>query len=157
MFAPGEGQFAGGIIGAVFVLWWTAAFAAMGLPLAGGDGPWSALAPAASALEAACILATCGSVPPAAFRSEAERTGTPVLVCAERSSAAITALHTLLDERLAPKVRMHGVLVDIFEIDLDTGKVTPIRHVAVDDAGTIVNPHFSSTRIDPWLSRAARA
>jgi hypothetical protein len=38
------------IIGAVFVLWWTAAFAAMGLPFVGGGGPWSAMTPAASAL-----------------------------------------------------------------------------------------------------------
>jgi hypothetical protein len=38
------------VIGAVFVLWWTAAFAAMGLPFVAGEGPWSTMAPAASAL-----------------------------------------------------------------------------------------------------------
>jgi HPr kinase/phosphorylase len=63
-----------------------------------------------------CVLATCGAVPPAAFCAAAERTHTPLLVCAERSSVAITALHALLDEQLAPRTRMHGVLVDIFEI-----------------------------------------
>jgi HPr kinase/phosphorylase len=64
----------------------------------------------------ACVLATCGSDPPRSFRDEAERSATPLLVCEERSSAAITGLHTLLDECLAPRTSRHGVLVDIFEI-----------------------------------------
>jgi HPr kinase/phosphorylase len=63
-----------------------------------------------------CVVVTCGAEPPLAFREEAERTGTPLLVCTERSSSAITALHTLLDERLAPRTREHGVMVDIFEV-----------------------------------------
>jgi aerobic carbon-monoxide dehydrogenase large subunit len=33
-----------------------------------------------------------------------------------------------------------GTHVSVVEIDLDTGKVTPIRHIAVDDAGRILNP-----------------
>jgi len=64
----------------------------------------------------ACVLVTRGVEPPRAFRDEAERTSTPLVVCAERSSSAITALHTLLDERLAPRSRIHGVLVDVFEV-----------------------------------------
>jgi HPr kinase/phosphorylase len=63
-----------------------------------------------------CVVVTRGTVPPPAFVEAAERTGTPLLVVAERSSSAITALHTLLDERLAPRCRVHGVLVDVFEI-----------------------------------------
>jgi HPr kinase/phosphorylase len=63
-----------------------------------------------------CVMATRGVEPPAAFVEEAERTGTPLIVCAERSSSAIMALHTLLDERLAPRSREHGVLVDCFEV-----------------------------------------
>jgi len=64
----------------------------------------------------ACVLVTRGVDTPRAFREEAERTGTPLVICAERSSSAITALHTLLDERLAPRTRIHGVLVDVFEV-----------------------------------------
>lgn len=64
----------------------------------------------------ACLIMTRGVEPPAAFVAEAEATGTPLLVCAERSSSAITAIHTLLDERLAPRTRIHGVLVDVFEV-----------------------------------------
>lgn len=33
-----------------------------------------------------------------------------------------------------------GTHISVVEVDLDTGFVTPLRHVAVDDAGTIVNP-----------------
>ena len=43
---------------------------------------------------------------------------TPLLFSAERSSRTITALHALLDERLAPRERIHGVLVDVFEVGL---------------------------------------
>ena len=33
-----------------------------------------------------------------------------------------------------------GSHVAVVEVDLETGKVTPIRHIAVDDAGRILNP-----------------
>jgi HPr kinase/phosphorylase len=64
----------------------------------------------------ACVFVTRGIEPPRPFCDEAERTGTPLVACTERSSAAITAVHTLLDERLAPRTRIHGVLVDVFEV-----------------------------------------
>ncbi|WP_437670870.1 HPr(Ser) kinase/phosphatase [Sorangium sp. So ce131] len=48
----------------------------------------------------------------------AEETGTPLLVSAVRSSVTITALHALLDDRLAPRLRLHGVLVDVFGVGL---------------------------------------
>ena len=63
-----------------------------------------------------CVMVTRGVDPPDAFVAEAERTGTPLIVCSERSSSAIMAVHTLLDERLAPRTREHGVFVDCFEI-----------------------------------------
>ncbi len=33
-----------------------------------------------------------------------------------------------------------GAHVAIVEVDTDTGRVTPVRHVAVDDCGRILNP-----------------
>ena len=48
----------------------------------------------------------------------AEETGTPLLLADERSSAAINAVHGLLDDRLAPRIRLHGVLVDVFGVGL---------------------------------------
>jgi HPr kinase/phosphorylase len=63
-----------------------------------------------------CVLITRGAEPPPSLVAAAQRTDTPLLVCAERSSVAIGRLHALLDERLAPRTRIHGVLVDVFEV-----------------------------------------
>ncbi len=67
-------------------------------------------------LELCCVVVTRGVMPPGTFVTEAERTDTALIVCQERSSSAITQLHSLLDERLAPRTRIHGVLVDVFEV-----------------------------------------
>lgn len=67
-------------------------------------------------LDLACVIVTRGVDPPLAFLQEAERANTPFVVAVEKSSTAITALHTVLDERLAPRARIHGVLVDVFEV-----------------------------------------
>ena len=48
----------------------------------------------------------------------ADASGTPLLHASERSSLTITSLHALLDERLAPRKRMHGVLIDVFGVGL---------------------------------------
>jgi len=67
-------------------------------------------------LNLSLVLVTRGIDPPRPFSDEAERTGTPLVVCAERSSSVIAAVHALLDQRLAPRTRIHGVLVDVFEV-----------------------------------------
>src|SRR5512138_6871 len=54
-------------------------------------------------MQLACVVVSRGVLPPKPFIEEAERTSTPLVICEERSSAAITSLHTLLDERLAPR------------------------------------------------------
>jgi len=48
----------------------------------------------------------------------ADRSDTPLLLSSVRSSQTIMSLHALLDERLAPRERVHGVLVDVFEVGL---------------------------------------
>ena len=83
-----------------------------------------ALTPAAQAIAAAhlfslspnLVLVTRGVTVPPSFVDAAEGASAPLVVCAEDTSYAITALHTLLDERLAPRTRIHGVLVDVFEV-----------------------------------------
>lgn len=55
---------------------------------------------------------------PALLQRAADATDTPLLLSGERSSRTITALHSLLDERLAPRARIHGVLVDVFEVGM---------------------------------------
>src|ERR1041384_2736001 len=62
------------------------------------------------------VLVPRGAPVPEPLAEAAEQTGTPLAVCRERSSVAITRLHALLDERLAPRTGIHGVLVDVFEI-----------------------------------------
>lgn len=48
----------------------------------------------------------------------ADEAETPLLLCPERSSRTIISIHALLDERLAPRARIHGVLVDVFEVGM---------------------------------------
>lgn len=66
-----------------------------------------------------CVILT-GQLGPSAAEMIAfgDGTRTPVLHAQERSSLTITALHALLDDRLAPRQRLHGVLVDVFGVGL---------------------------------------
>jgi HPr kinase/phosphorylase len=70
-----------------------------------------------------CVILTRGDgmqdIPPVPELAQcAADTGTPMLLSTARSSATITSLHALLDDRLAPRVRLHGVLVDVFGVGL---------------------------------------
>jgi carbon-monoxide dehydrogenase large subunit len=49
-------------------------------------------------------------------------------------------LHAGLDFRQDGPTFPFGAHVSVVEVDTDTGKVTPRRHVAVDDCGRILNP-----------------
>jgi HPr kinase/phosphorylase len=67
------------------------------------------------ALGLSCVVLTRDE-PPKTVVAAAEATGTPLYVSDNRSSRTINALHALLDERLAPQTKLHGVLVDVFGI-----------------------------------------
>jgi HPr kinase/phosphorylase len=67
------------------------------------------------ALGLSCVVLTRDE-PQKALVAAAEATSTPLFVSDNRSSRTINALHALLDERLAPFTKMHGVLVDVFGI-----------------------------------------
>jgi HPr kinase/phosphorylase len=71
------------------------------------------------ALGLSCVFLT-GELGPAGadLVRHAEATDTPLVHASERSSVTITALHALLDERLAPRKRLHGVLIDVFGVGL---------------------------------------
>jgi HPr kinase/phosphorylase len=75
----------------------------------------SAAARAYFALGLSCVVLTRDE-PQKALVAAAEATGTPLFVSDNRSSRTINALHALLDERLAPITKLHGVLVDVFGI-----------------------------------------
>jgi carbon-monoxide dehydrogenase large subunit len=51
-----------------------------------------------------------------------------------------TALHAQLDVPQDGATFPFGAHVSVVEVDAETGRVTPLRHVAVDDCGRILNP-----------------
>jgi HPr kinase/phosphorylase len=65
-----------------------------------------------------CVVVSGGHEPPKALVSAAEATSTPLFSTTARSSRAINALHAVLDDRLAPHTRLHGVLVDVFGVGI---------------------------------------
>jgi HPr kinase/phosphorylase len=76
-------------------------------------------------LDLCCVIVTEsanamaeGAAAPKALIEHADSLDVPLLLSPERSSRTITALHALLDERLAPRQRIHGVLVDVFEVGM---------------------------------------
>jgi HPr kinase/phosphorylase len=64
-------------------------------------------------LGCALLVVTRGVDPPSELVVHAERSGTPLVVAPRRSSTTINDLHAVLDRLLAPRARMHGVLVEI--------------------------------------------
>jgi HPr kinase/phosphorylase len=70
------------------------------------------------AMGLSCVVITGAHEPPRALVSAAEATGTPLFVTDARSSRAINTLHAVLDDRLAPHSRMHGVLVEVFGVGI---------------------------------------
>jgi HPr kinase/phosphorylase len=65
-----------------------------------------------------CVVISGGHEPPRAFVTAAEATSTPLFVTDARSSRAINALHAVLDDRLAPQMQLHGVLVDVYGVGI---------------------------------------
>jgi HPr kinase/phosphorylase len=64
-------------------------------------------------LDLSCTVVTRGVAVPPPLVQAANETGSPLVVSRERSSTTITVLHDALDRLLAPRVRMHGVLVEV--------------------------------------------
>jgi HPr kinase/phosphorylase len=65
-----------------------------------------------------CVVLSGGHEPPKALATAADATSTPLFVTDARSSRTINALHAVLDDRLAPTTRLHGVLVDVFGVGI---------------------------------------
>jgi HPr kinase/phosphorylase len=63
-----------------------------------------------------CVIITSNHEAPRPFVAAAEATGTPLFTTDARSSRTINALHSVLDDRLAPHTSLHGVLVDVFGV-----------------------------------------
>jgi HPr kinase/phosphorylase len=61
-----------------------------------------------------CFVVTKGLRPPAELLKLAEARGIPVLVTPSESTPFIKALSALLEERLAQRLHLHSVLLDVF-------------------------------------------
>jgi HPr kinase/phosphorylase len=59
------------------------------------------------------IVVTRGATPFPELLASAEATGTPLAVSQPRSSGTIATLHNALDDILAPRESVHGVLVQV--------------------------------------------
>jgi HPr kinase/phosphorylase len=62
------------------------------------------------------IVVSRGVAPPAVLVEQAERHGSPLVGSPTRSSTTINALHSVLDRLLAPRARLHGVLVEVYGV-----------------------------------------
>ena len=65
-----------------------------------------------------CILLTGGFVPPAELLIEADRVGRPVLKTAVATPTAIAKVSSWLEDTLAPRTTVHGVLLDVLGLGL---------------------------------------
>ena len=69
-------------------------------------------------MDVCCVLITCGFEPTAELLQVAQRTATPLISVQERTGAAIQAIEDFLDDRLAPRTQIHGVLIDVFGVGM---------------------------------------
>lgn len=63
-----------------------------------------------------CFVVTSGLTPPKELEEETERYGVPLLRTELTSSVIIDRLARFLEERLAPRAVVHGVLMDIYSL-----------------------------------------
>ena len=67
-------------------------------------------------LEIPCVVSTKGQRPPARVMEAARAAGLPLLVTETPTSKAIEAISDYLEEALAPRIQLHGVLIDVFSL-----------------------------------------
>lgn len=68
----------------------------------------------ACAVPVAAFVITKGLDPPRELLDTAEEAGVPVLTSPETSSVVIGRLQRFLEDRLAPRIRIHGVFLDVY-------------------------------------------
>ncbi|MGD0677853.1 MAG: HPr(Ser) kinase/phosphatase [Polyangiaceae bacterium] len=76
----------------------------------------SAAAQGFFALGLSCVVLSGGADAPRTLVTAAGTTDTPLFLSDSRSSRTISALHAVLDDRLAPQVQLHAVLVDVYGV-----------------------------------------
>jgi len=69
-----------------------------------------------TSLRPCAVVVTRGTQPMPELVEACERHETPLLGTEHKSSSSINSIHAYLDDRLAPRTRIHGVLVSVFGI-----------------------------------------
>lgn len=67
-------------------------------------------------LKVPCIVSAKGLRPSNSILDAADEAGVPVLVTEAKTSEAIEVISDFLEDALAPRVQLHGVLVDVFSL-----------------------------------------
>ena len=84
--------------------------------------------------------------------------GTPAVAKTWADIGAAAGADELTEEHLfqaAMPTFPFGTHVAVVEVDTETGKVTHVRHVACDDAGTIVNPMLVNGQVHGGIAQGA--
>jgi HPr kinase/phosphorylase len=67
-------------------------------------------------LEIPCVVSTKGKHPPQSVLDAADAAGLPLLVTNTQTSTAIEMISDYLEDVLAPRIQLHGVLIDVFSL-----------------------------------------
>jgi len=67
-------------------------------------------------LDIPCVVSTKGTRPPKAVLAAADAAGVPLMVTPVQTSEAIETISDFLEDVLAPRIRLHGVLIDVFSL-----------------------------------------
>jgi HPr kinase/phosphorylase len=67
-------------------------------------------------LEVPCLISSKGNHPPAQIIELCNRHQVPMLVTSENTSDTIEVISGFLEDELAPRIQMHGVLLDVFSL-----------------------------------------
>lgn len=67
-------------------------------------------------LDIPCVVSTKGTRPPKAVLAAADAAGVPLMVTPVQTSEAIETISAFLEDVLAPRIQLHGVLIDVFSL-----------------------------------------
>jgi HPr kinase/phosphorylase len=67
-------------------------------------------------LDIPCVVSTKGTRPPKAVLEAADAAGVPLMVTPVQTSEVIETISDFLEDVLAPRVQLHGVLIDVFSL-----------------------------------------
>jgi len=67
-------------------------------------------------LEVPCLISTKGNRPPTAVIEACNQRNVPLMTTSAKTSETIEAISAFLEDELAPRIQMHGVLLDVFSL-----------------------------------------